>query len=323
MTGVTPPVTPAVPSEVDPAHPETKWIGTIPYDVFYDQPLSVASDSTRVNGEAAGGAAAPVDPAMAAATPSLAEGVTTPAEVAPASSGSKTDWGKVVPLELALEAIKVARTEINASLLGIPKYNSGMESIRVNSALIGMLAMVVAEHPEAANWKEKAKYVRDLCYEIQGKATEKGSGPYNATKDLFEQITSILDGGKPPEKAAQDSVPYVEVADRSDMMKIIDKTMNDLKANIGDAKRMKDQAGEVTRQLSVLHVLGVMMSDASYDAADNPEYQGYTKAFIDGAALGVESVKSDNFDDFQAALNKMNTSCNDCHPKFRSQDSGN
>ena len=106
------------------------------------------------------------------------------------------------------------------------------------------------------------------------------------------------------------------------MMKIIDKTMNDLKANIGDPKRMKEQASEVTRQLSVLHTMGVLMSDASYDAADNPEYQGYNKSFIEGAASGVEAVKTDSFDGFQGALNKMNKSCGDCHPKFRGGDGG-
>ena len=117
-------------------------------------------------------------------------------------------------------------------------------------------------------------------------------------------------------------MPYVEVADRADMMKIIDKTVNDLKANIGDPKRRKDRSGEVTRQLSVLHAMGVLMSDASYDAADNPEYIGFTKDFMDGASQGVEAVKSDNFDGFQGALNKMNKSCGDCHPKFRGGDGG-
>lgn len=320
-TTVTAPV--SVPTAVDPAHPETQWIGTIPYDVFYDQPLNVASDSTPVNGAATGGAAAPSDPAMAAASSAPAEGEAALAATAPAGTGDKTDWGKVMPLELALEVVKVARTEVNANLQGIPKYNKGKDSIRLNSALIGMMAMVVAEHPEAANWKAKAKYIRDLCYDIQGKATETGSGPFKATQELFEQITTILDGGKPPEKESPDSVPYVEVADRADMMKIIDKTMNDLKANIGDPKRMKDQSGEVTRQLSVMYAMGVLMSDASYDAADNPEYQALTKVFIEGAAMGVEAVKSDKFDDFQGALSQMNLSCAECHPKFKGQDSGN
>ena len=307
---------PAVANTVDPTRPETKWIGTIPYDVFYDQPLVVASDATPVGGGPASVSPAPGEVAMV----KPAGGPTTPPE-APAAAGSKTDWGQVMSMELAQEAVKVARSELNASLQGIPKYNAGLESIRMNSALIGMLAVIIAEHPEPANWKDKAKFIRDLCYKIQGTATEKGSGPHKATQELFEQITGILDGGKPPTMESADSVPYSESADRADMMKIIDKSMNDLKSNIGDAKRMKDQANEVTRQLSVLQALGVMMGDLSYDQADNPEYQGYTKAFIDGAAAGVEAVKADKFEDFQGALSKMNTSCSECHPKFRGGDS--
>ncbi len=312
---VSPP--PAVANTVDPSRPETKWIGTIPFDVFYDQPLLVASDATQVGGGPT--SAPPGTTEMVNNKP--AEDPVKPAETPAAAAGGKTDWAKVMPLETALEAVKVARSEVNASLQGIPKYNAGMDSIKMNTALIGMLAVIVSEHSEAANWKDKAKFIRDLCLKVQGTASEKGSGPFKATQEVFEQITGILDGGKPPAMESADSVPYIEAADRADMMKIINKSMDDLKSNIGDAKRMKDQAGEVTRQLSVLHALGVMMGDLSYDQADNPEYQGFTKNFIDGAAAGVEAVKADKFDDFQGALSKMNTSCGDCHPKFRGGDS--
>lgn len=309
---------------VDPAHPETKWIGKVPYDVFFDQPLVVAADKSPVGEGSSTETGTPESPQAAPSTSDSATAAPLPtAGVASEAGGSHRDWGKVIPLDLALEAVKVARTEINASLQTVPKYNAGLTTIQQNAALMGMLAIVIAEHPEAANWKAKAKYVRDLCYEIQGKATEKGGAAKQATGDLFEQITTILDGGSPPEKESKDVVPYVEVADRAEMMKIIDKTMTHLKSNIGDAKRLKEQANEAARDLSVLRALGVMMGDASYDAADNPEYQAFTKAFIDGAALGVEAVKTDKFDEFQTALNRLNTSCNDCHPKFRSQDSGN
>jgi hypothetical protein len=318
------PVTPAAvapaaaPQPVDPNKPETKWIGTIPYDVFFDQPIVVASDATSVGG----GAATPATPDVAMSKP--AEGTTgeTPAATPAAPAGSKPDWAQVISIDVALEAVKVARSEMNANLVGIPKYNAGMDTIRLNAALMGMMAIVISEHSEPSNLKDKAKYVRDLNYEILGKATEKGSGPYKATQELFEQIVSILDGGKPPEKPSDDTKPYVEVADRSDMMKIIDKAMNDLKANIGDPKRMKEQADSVSRQMAVMAALGTMMLDSTYEYADNPEYTGYTNDFINGAKAGLEAVKSDKFEEFQGALNKMNNSCNECHPKFRGQDNG-
>ena len=64
------------------------------------------------------------------------------------------------------------------------------------------------------------------------------------------------------------------------------------------------------------------MLDSSYEYADNPEYTGYTNDFINGAKAGIEAIKSDKFEEFQGALNKMNASCNECHPKFRGQDNG-
>jgi hypothetical protein len=78
---------PAVANTVDPSKPETKWIGTIPYDVFYDQPLLVANDATAVNGGGPEKPATPAGPDVAMDKPT--EGGTTPAEVPPAAAGSK------------------------------------------------------------------------------------------------------------------------------------------------------------------------------------------------------------------------------------------
>ncbi len=313
---------PTVPvaTAADPAKPETKWIGNIPFDVFYDQPLTIASDATPIGGGPPSVSPTPGDVAMTKPNDPATPTEATPA-AAPAASG-KPDWAKVIPVELAIEVVKIARSDINANIQTVPKYNAGMEAIRTNAALIGMMSIIVAEHSEKANWQAKAKFVRDLTYAIQGKATEKGSAGHKATQELFEQVTTILDGGPPANKEAADSVPYVEVADRAEMMKIIEKTVNDLKSNIGDPKRMKDQADPVTRQLSMLAALGTMMLDASYEHADNPEYIGYSNAFIDGAKASLESVKTDRFDGFTSGLSKMNTACGDCHPKFKEGDGG-
>lgn len=317
---VAPAVAP-VATAVDPSKPETKWIGNIPFDVFYDQPLVVASDATPVGG-GAGPAPSPASgtgdlamnkPAETPGTPTPVEGTPAPAPAA----GGKIDWAKLLPVDLAVEVSKVARTEINANLQTVQKYNAGMETIRTQAALLGMMAIIIGEHSEKSNLKEKAKFVRDLTYSIQGKASEKGKAGFDATQELFEQVTTILDGGQPPSTESADSVPYVEVADRSEMMKIIDKTINDLKSNIGDPKRMKEQVESVNRQLTIMAALGTMMLDSSYEYADNPEYVGYTNAFIEGAKASLDAAKADNFDGFQGGINKMNTSCGDCHPKFR------
>ena len=97
----------------------TKWIGGIPYDVFYDNPLEVASDQTLLSNAAAAPAAPSVGTPPPATietpmpTPAPSPGAATPP---PASSGGGIDWAAVAPMEQLEEAITSIRNELQNKL---------------------------------------------------------------------------------------------------------------------------------------------------------------------------------------------------------------
>lgn len=292
---------------VDPAHPETKWIGNIPYDVFYDQPLTVAADSTVV----ASVAAAPATPAP---TPAPAT-TTAPAPKATASAGS-IDWNTLTPMSAIVDEVKQIRVRLEKNLLRVGDFNKNTAQIAQDGALVAAIGAVVEKHPGEVNWKDKAKFLRDLGHQINAKAEGTGQKPYTATKAAFDDVKKLLDG-EAPAGNAKDGVPFSDVADRAALMAKLSATYDSLKSNINTAGRLKELKDKAAKDLAIMNLMITVMSDHSYDQADDPRYAGYVQAMLNEQKAASEAASGDNFDGFSAALGKINNTCNECHMIFR------
>jgi hypothetical protein len=310
---------PAV-SAVDPKAKETKWIGNIPYDVFYDQPLNIAADMSMVAGATPSVAAASTGSTPPAARSGMSAS-SPPAAASPpagaASPGTGTDWGKTISMAQLIEEIKILRSRLTTDLQTVATFNRSGKPIEVDAATLAALAAAVAVHPEAVNWKAQAHYVRDLAADVAANANGSGREAYMKAKEPFEKLTVILDGGKPPEMESDEKAPFADKVYVADMMKRIDVTFSSLKSNINTVARLKEDPAAVERDLRILALLGTMMGDHSYDNADEPKYKDLIARFVGGAMEGVQATKTGDFDGYQAALNKVQTTCAECHQEYR------
>lgn len=315
---------PAAP-QVDPNKKETKWIGEIPYDVFYDQPLTIAADTSRVGGtvpasltsttpagNAGSEAASMTKPPGAGETPSAA----------PAASSSAVAWQQIIPMPVLVEVVKEIRTRLTGNLQTVATYNKSAAAISTDGTILAAMAAIAAKHPEELNWKANAKYVRDLGYDIYSNAGPSGRDPWMKSKEPFDQAVVVIDGGNPPARDSADDVPLAEAVYASEMMKQIEVLFNSLKANINTDARLKEDPAKIDREMRLMAALGTIMTDHSYDNAVEKKYQDYFKTFIDGALEGAAATKAQDFAGFQAALNKIQTTCSECHQQFRGADTG-
>ncbi|WP_437227568.1 hypothetical protein SH661x_000441 [Planctomicrobium sp. SH661] len=308
---------------VDPKHKETKWIGTIPYDVFYDQPLEIATDTTVIGGAAPTAIASTTTspPVMTPAAASETPMASSPA-VSPSTGGSGVNWGEVIPMPLLVEEVKQLRTSLTGNLQTVATFNKSQKAIALDGAMLTAMAAVAAAHPENVSWKPNAHFVRDLAFQINANSAGSGREPYGKTKEPFDKILVVLDGGKPPEMESPDVVPFAESVYVADMMKRIEASFNKLKANINTDARLKEDPAGTEREMRVLLLLATMMEDASYDSADQQAYQDFLKRFTDGARAGIVSIQTGSLDGFQAALNQIQTTCAECHQQYRGSEAG-
>jgi hypothetical protein len=312
----TPPVEQAsqAPARSDREASTTKWVGDIPYDVFYDQPLMVAADNSTLAPAISTSASEP--PAAEMTAPATSD---LPAETPAAAQpplGSGPDWTQLVTADVLNDAVTQIRNRLTTHLNTLATYNRNLDAIVTDGASLAALAAVAEVHPDAVSWKDKAKYVRDLGYAISQSADGTGRGPYDATKLPFEQIVAILNGGPPPDIDAEDIVPFADVADRYEMMKRIKLSFDFLRAEINTQSRFKESPEEIVREASVLAGFGGVLSHESYDSADQEMYQNFIREFMQANMDVAKAARSDDFSGFESARNRVQQACDRCHAEY-------
>jgi hypothetical protein len=294
---------------------KTRWVGNIPYDVFYDQPLAVAAETSSLT---------PSAPILGATTPSpeLTPSQIPAAEDLPstpttaATTGDGPDWETAISAEVLNEAVTKLRNELTTNLNTLATYNRNIEAIANDGACLAALAAVAEVHPQAVSWQDNAKYVRDLGYQIYTNADGTGRGPFDATKLPFEQIVAVLNGGPPPEMEAEDQLPFADVADRSELMKRIKKSFDFLRTDVTTEARFQESPDDVVREASVLASFGGLISTESYDSADQEKYQQFVRDFLQANVDVAAASKAGDFSAFEAARSRIQKACNDCHAEY-------
>ncbi len=296
---------------------KTKWIGGIPYDVFYDQPLQVASDGTALaaavtspNQPETGPKNSPTD------TPSSPMPETSGGGTAPAASKGEVDWSDIAPLDQIVEEITEIRNRLQGKLNTVATYNRAYTEIGVDSVVLAALAGVVERHPGDVSWKPHAKYVRDLASEISLSAVKTGRSAFEEAKGPYESLVDILNGNSPPEIESEDKTSFGDYADRSSLMERMEQAHIHLKSNINTADRMKEDPETTKRKLTLLATLGTIVSSEDYDFTGEKDYQNFISSFINAAKQGRAAVDASDFDTYQQAIATMQTACNDCHGKY-------
>ncbi len=304
--------------KVDPDRKETKWIGKIPYDVFYDQPLTIAADSTVVGGTQPTSIEGPTTP-----TKEMIPANGTPPDSGTASSGAgQVNWAETLPMPILLEELKSIRTSLTGKLQTVATYNKSADTIGLDGAMLAALGAISTVHPDADIWKDRGKFIRDLGYEIYESAGESGRAAYKSTEDPFLKLQTAMDGGTVDGLDAEDVVPFSDVIYVGEMMQRIEISLGDLKANINTEARMKEDPAAVERELRILATFGVLMGTESYDNSDAKQYQDYVALFVGGAMSSVEAVQAGNYEGFRKGLGQIQTTCAECHQQYRGNDDG-
>jgi cytochrome c556 len=320
-----------------------KWLGDVPYDVFFDDPLAAAAEG-RTDGRAKGTpstaqpngktAVASVDPSVgSSATP----GATTAGETssrpanragttsttsAETSTGKaavpSTNWSDLIDPDTLDAEVKRIRTELTAGLQSVGKYNARYQEIAVAGATLAALAEIVIELPRSSSWKEHAASVRDLAAGIHDAAKALGGQAYQATKSPTDQLMDVLDGNLPAGLPASEPMrDFSQVANRSALMKRMDRSFQRLKKGGTAQQLLKNNAAQSLEDAALLAALSRVISVGHYDSADDPKYHAHATDLTRAATDLATATKSGEAPAFSDALTRIQKRCDACHADFR------
>ncbi len=294
-----------------------KTIDGIPYDVFFDKPLTIAANTQTGAATNATVAANDASKGTPAAEP------TTPAKEAPKEEGGGTSIKDIIDKDSLTNEIKNVRNYLAGKTASVSTYNSSLLEIAPEAATLAVLAVAVSKHPDDVSWKKNAKYVRDLSWKI-GEITLSKDGKtknsFDQVSETFAKIDDILKGSEPAglpdaeaDKAFGDAVGGNLVA----IMKRIKKSEEVLKSTVSSEAGLKKEAEKTAQEGAVLTFLGSILSAPGFGWDGDAEFAGFAKPLIEGGKQISEAAKSGNFALYGEGIIKVSKSCNDCHPKFK------
>ena len=293
-----------------------RTIDGIPFDVFFDKPLTVAANTQT-------GAA----PSTTVAANDTSKGTpaadTPPAKDPPMNAAAGASLKDIIDKDALANEIKNVRNYLAGKTASVSAYNSSLLEIAPEAATLAVLAVAVMKHPDDFSWKKNAKYVRDLAWKI-GEITlskdGKNKNSYDAVVEAFAKIVDILNGSEPAglpdadaEKTYGDSVGSNLVI----LMKRIKKSEEILKSTVSSEAGLKKEADKTAQEGAVLAFLGSILSDGGFGWDGDTEFAGYAKPLVEGGKQINEAAKSGNFALYGEGIIKVSKSCNECHPKFK------
>ncbi len=295
--------------------PDRKYVDGIPYDVFYDRPLTVAAENTSppptTNNMAATTTTQMNSSEMNSTTPPPAT------ETPPPATASSGAWDEVITKDRLIEEVTRIRNTLTANLNSVGSFNRELLAIQIDSATLAALSGIATQYPAEFTWKDKAHFVRDMSSEIAVAAETRGRPGFEVAEKNYLNIIEILNGGTPAElPESETETAFSDVADRNLLMKKISANNDWLRTTISNDNDLKSKKDEVVARSALIRALGQVVHMEDYVFADEDEYQKYCQELIDGAAQMQEGAETDDYNLFDTGYQLLNKSCNDCHPVY-------
>ena len=296
-----------------------KFIGKVPYDVFFDSPYDVAANSTPLAGNAvAGGPGGGNLPEMGTGAVESSNDTTVTDSGSSESTGSSDDWTELMSLSVLESEVKDIRNFLTPTLQSVGNYNSSMLMIPPRAATLAVLSEIAINHPEAVSWQEDAVYIRDLAKKMNESTLQRGAKDQRRLLELFENMTDTFNRSRPAgleEPPAEDS--FADVAEmRLVMMRMADAERK-MKTEAGSESAFGSQKEMIQHEAALLRTLTRVISLEGYGYGDDPDFTAYADKIIEASDQILAATETGDFSSYDLALSSISTTCQSCHSDYK------
>lgn len=295
---------------------ERPEIGGIPLDVYFDNPLEIASDNRTIGGPAV----AKVDPeAGNMATPAATTPEAEPEP--PAASGGSVDWTAMITQDDLEGEVQSIRNELNSRLTNFGAYKRSTLEIPVFGSTLAFLADIARRHDGDIAWKPKAHFIRALAgemVEVTSSSTAGVKKSYDQVNEAFLKIVEILNNNDPAElPEAEPAADFVDFVEMGYLMKRLERGANWLQTNTGSEDGFNDKGALAKRELSVFRLIGESFASEGFGYNEYEDFVEWTYGMRDAAKGMYQAVDAKNFSEFDTLRSTINQKCTQCHSVYR------
>lgn len=279
----------------------------LPEDVFFQDPLAIAANTTRAPGTESLVEAKPEMPAPAGSDAEPAE-----------ATKEAIAWEEILSADqIHAEMVRI-RDRFAPKLDSVANFNASLLELPPYFAEMSALAIIASQHPEDVPWKKDAKFIRDLAAEAVANPLTRGQNSFAQVKGPFDKISLLLDG-KPAEDLpeSEEEGDFVIASDFGFLMRRLEIGQNSLSTNGSSAAALSKNAAALNQETRVLAALGIVIATEDYGYGDEDAYQNYATEFRDAALEAAKAAEANEFDTFDKSANLMMQNCNNCHQEYR------
>lgn len=293
-----------------------KWLGKIPYDVFFGDPLAVAANKDPVGTAVA---TAPGD-GVASAAPAGSGTSGTPVATGPkpAAGPALPPWKDLISAETIDSEVKRIMSRTAGKIVNIGQYNSSYLELPPHLGMLAALGAVGTEYEDELRWKANAKHVRDQAASMMKEPLKRDPKSFKQVKDPHDRIAEILAGSPPaglPEAA--DATDFAAAVDMGLLMKRIEIGSKWLKTNAGTEESFKSQAEDAKHEAQLLAMAARMIQTEGYGYSDDKAFRGLATSMLDGSRTMTDALSAGSFAKFDEGLSKVYKACTECHTAYR------
>lgn len=289
-----------------------RYLGQIPYDVFFDHPLAVAGEQ-QVVATTAETPAVSSDPDREMPTASNESAAPT----ADTSSSSGGDWESLLPVEVLESEVKSIRNFLNQKLQSVGTYNSAVTMIPPRAATLAALAAIAADHSGHISWQADAGYVRDLAASMNSDVLQRGPKDQRRLLAIFENLADTLNRSRPSDLPAPDpETALSDVAEMRLLMMRMEQAEQRLRTEVNESS-FRSQAELVTHEAAMLSGLMQAMATETYGYADDPEFLGHAEKIMESGRRMKDAADSGDFTAFELGLTQVAGTCQACHRDYK------
>lgn len=308
---------PGTKSTSKPEADERPMVGGVPLDVYFDNPLAVASDNRAVGGTTV----AKTEPAAGAGTMTAPPATTTEPEPPAASSGGTVDWTALITKDDLEGEVQSIRNELNSRLTNFGAYKRSTLEIPVFGTTLAFLADIARRHDGDIAWKAKAHFIRTLAgemVEVTSSSTAGVKKSYDKVNEAFLKIVEILNNNDPAElPEAEVEADFVDFVEMGYLMKRLERGANWLQTNTGSEDGFTEKAALAKRELSVFALIGESFATEGFGYNEYEDFVGWTYEMRDAAKGMNKAVDAKSFTEFDTLRSTINQKCTQCHSVYR------
>jgi len=299
-----------------------KWLGDVPYDIWFEKPLEIVESRELQSGRAStapGKMAANVTkPESVELSPNNSAGTTNDSAGTGQSDSSTEAGSNSLTGELLEDEVKRAKNELQQLTRNVGTFNRSLKEVAAVGVSLVLMGEQAKQQSDRVSWKSQAAAVLDCGKQILASTETPGRESLKQVKDSLEVLIVILNGETVAEPAgAADKTDFSQEISIDKLMNRTEQIEKWLSQQITTEKELQRNQNAAKREAALLEMLGKVMKSEGYDLSEESLYQTEAKNLSQASADLFEAVTEQNWANYQSALDRVKKSCNDCHTEYR------